>query len=231
MARLRPPLKTITFIGMMFNSSNADLKHFFNATKSLVSAVRRQAAGQPHQGARAVPPRRASDQRQCAGGAAGEVRARSRHSDPHRAPSARSCCSDRRPASAAPWCARRTASPRIAARRGVVLACGGFPHDVARITQGLPASAARRRAPVARARGQHGRRPQAGRSAGGSVDIRFKERAAAWMPVSRVPHRRRQVRRLPAPARPLQARHHRRAAQRPALHATSRTRTTTSARR
>jgi hypothetical protein len=28
MARLRPPLKTITFIGMMFNSSNADLKHF-----------------------------------------------------------------------------------------------------------------------------------------------------------------------------------------------------------
>ena len=37
MARLRPPLKTITFIGMMFNSSNADLKHFFNATKSLTS--------------------------------------------------------------------------------------------------------------------------------------------------------------------------------------------------
>ena len=38
-ARLRPPLTTITFIGMMFNSSNADLKHFFNATKSLISAV------------------------------------------------------------------------------------------------------------------------------------------------------------------------------------------------
>jgi succinate dehydrogenase/fumarate reductase flavoprotein subunit len=28
LARLRPPLATITFIGMMFNSSNADLKHF-----------------------------------------------------------------------------------------------------------------------------------------------------------------------------------------------------------
>lgn len=39
MARLRPPLETITFIGMMFNSSNADLKHFFNATKSLKSFV------------------------------------------------------------------------------------------------------------------------------------------------------------------------------------------------
>ena len=35
--RLRPPLETITFIGMMFNSSNADLKHFFNATKSIRS--------------------------------------------------------------------------------------------------------------------------------------------------------------------------------------------------
>lgn len=35
--RMRPPLATITFIGMMFNSSNADLKHFFNVTKSLTS--------------------------------------------------------------------------------------------------------------------------------------------------------------------------------------------------
>src|SRR5690606_4598527 len=33
----KPPLKTITFMGMMFNSSNADLKHFFHATKSLTS--------------------------------------------------------------------------------------------------------------------------------------------------------------------------------------------------
>ncbi|WP_185804553.1 FAD-dependent oxidoreductase [Pontivivens nitratireducens] len=35
--RLRPPLKTITFVGMMFNSSNVDIKHFFNATKSVKS--------------------------------------------------------------------------------------------------------------------------------------------------------------------------------------------------
>ncbi len=35
--RLRPPLKTITFLGMMFNSSNADIKHFFNATKNPTS--------------------------------------------------------------------------------------------------------------------------------------------------------------------------------------------------
>src|SRR5258706_3969097 len=37
--RLRPPLATITFIGMMFNSSNEDLKHFFRATRSLKSAA------------------------------------------------------------------------------------------------------------------------------------------------------------------------------------------------
>ncbi|NRP27472.1 MULTISPECIES: FAD-dependent oxidoreductase [unclassified Marinobacterium] len=39
MKRLRPPLRTITFIGMMFNSSNADLKHFFKATKSFTSFI------------------------------------------------------------------------------------------------------------------------------------------------------------------------------------------------
>jgi succinate dehydrogenase/fumarate reductase flavoprotein subunit len=37
--RLRMPLETITFIGMMFNSSNEDLKHFFRATSSLKSAA------------------------------------------------------------------------------------------------------------------------------------------------------------------------------------------------
>lgn len=37
MRRLRKPLRTITFMGMMFSSSNNDLKHFFNATRSLKS--------------------------------------------------------------------------------------------------------------------------------------------------------------------------------------------------
>lgn len=39
MKRLRKPLRTITFMGMMFSSSNNDLKHFFNATRSLTSFV------------------------------------------------------------------------------------------------------------------------------------------------------------------------------------------------
>lgn len=37
LGRLRKPLWTITFMGMMFNSSNADIRHFFNVTKSFAS--------------------------------------------------------------------------------------------------------------------------------------------------------------------------------------------------
>jgi succinate dehydrogenase/fumarate reductase flavoprotein subunit len=37
-AQLRPPLQEITFVGMMFNSS-AEIGHFFNVTRSLTSAI------------------------------------------------------------------------------------------------------------------------------------------------------------------------------------------------
>ena len=53
-ARLRPPLTTITFIGMMFNSSNADLKHFFNAMSDF--ADRRVSLGSAGAPARSHPP-------------------------------------------------------------------------------------------------------------------------------------------------------------------------------
>ena len=36
------------------------------------------------------------------------------------------------------WSAAGTGDMRITARRGVVLACGGFPHDVERIAQAYP---------------------------------------------------------------------------------------------
>src|SRR5690606_22715015 len=36
--QLRPPLREITFVGMMFNSS-AEIGHFFNVTRSLKSAT------------------------------------------------------------------------------------------------------------------------------------------------------------------------------------------------
>ena len=53
---------------------------------------------------------------------------------------------------------------RVHARRGVVLACGGFPHDVAAAQGDVPACADRQRALLARPDRQHRRRPAAGRS-------------------------------------------------------------------
>jgi succinate dehydrogenase/fumarate reductase flavoprotein subunit len=74
---------------------------------------------------------------------------------------------------------------RITARHGVVLACGGFPHDVKRIAQAYP---------HLRSGGEHllptpvsntGDGVAMAEAAGGVVDIRFKD-TSAWMPVSRV---------------------------------------------
>ena len=53
---------------------------------------------------------------------------------------------------------------RVNARRGVVLACGGFPHDVDRRKEMFPARADRQRAFFARPDRQHRRRPAAGGS-------------------------------------------------------------------
>lgn len=69
----------------------------------------------------------------------------------------------------------------------MVLACGGFPHDVKRIAMAYPH--------VTRG-GQHLSPTPAGNTgdgvamaeaAGGSADIRYRD-SAAWMPVSRVPY-------------------------------------------
>jgi len=73
----------------------------------------------------------------------------------------------------------------ISARHGVVLACGGFPHDVKRLAQAYPH--------VARGHAHLSPTPESNtgdglalaESAGGTVDIVYKD-SAAWMPVSRV---------------------------------------------
>ena len=176
MARLRPPLKTITFIGMMFNSSNADLKHFFRATKSLASVVVcRQAAGEPSEGTGALSARRAGDERQRARGAAREVGARPRHSDPHDTPARRSCSIEDGRVSGA----RRRGTARRAAHHGASRRGAGMRRLSARCRAhraGLSASAARRRASVAHARRQHRRRRcSMAERVGGRVDIRFED--------------------------------------------------------
>ena len=185
--RLRPPLTTITFVGMMFNSSNADLKHFFNATKSLVSAAyvgkrlashfkdlalyRRgvQVTSGNALAARlaktcfdlGIPIHTNAEARKLlqANGRITGALVRGKHED-----------------------------MRITARRGVALACGGYPHDVERITKTYPhlQRGGEHLSPVPT--GNTGDGLKLAERAGGKVDIRFKgEGAAAWMPVSRVP--------------------------------------------
>jgi succinate dehydrogenase/fumarate reductase flavoprotein subunit len=185
LARLRPPLKTITFIGMMFNSSNADLKHFFNATRSLTSAwyvTRRLGShlkdlllyrrGVQITSGNALAARLAKsaldlDIPILTGTAAQELMIKDR-------------------------CVRgvvaRTVAgtTNIAARHAVVLACGGFSHDLARIRKAYPhvVRGGQHVSPVPS--GNTGDGARLAEQVGGRVEIRYPQ-PAAWMPVSRVP--------------------------------------------
>ena len=124
--------------------------------------LRRQAAGQPLQGPGAVSPRRAGHERQRPGGAARQELLRPRHPDPHQRRSARAAAvADGRVTGA--LVRGKHDDLRITARRGVVLACGGYPHDVERITKTYPhlQRGGEHLSPVPD--GQHRRRPEAGR--------------------------------------------------------------------
>ncbi len=182
MKRLRPPLKTITFIGMMFNSSNADLKHFFNATRSLTSFLY-------------VARRLATHIKELA------VYRRGINVTSGNALAARLAKSVL-DAGVPIW----TSSPvqrliveqgvvkgavvrrdgqdvQVIARHGVVLACGGFPHDQEKIGKAYPHLRATMRYTSCIA----ALRPIIGESVGAQFEIRFPS-TSAWMPVSRVPY-------------------------------------------
>jgi succinate dehydrogenase/fumarate reductase flavoprotein subunit len=185
--RLRPPLTTITFVGMMFNSSNADLKHFFNATRSLVSAAYVGKRLTSHFKDLALYRRGV----QITSGNALAARLAKSFFDLgipiHTHSEARELLQH---------CGKVTGAlvrgkhedMRITARRGVVLACGGYPHDVERITRTYPhlQRGGEHLSPVPT--GNTGDGLKLAERVGGKVDIKFKgEGAAAWMPVSRVP--------------------------------------------
>lgn len=179
--RLRPPLATITFMGMMFNSSNADIKHFFNATKSLTSfayVTKRLAA-------HALEVLRHGRGVQVTSGNALAARLAKSCFDLHipiltETPALRLTLEDGRVTGA------EVPGGRIAARKGVVLACGGYAQDLAR-RAGVYAhlkAGGDHFSPVPQ--GNTGDGIRLGEEVGGAFDAEFAQ-PAAWMPVSRVP--------------------------------------------
>jgi len=185
MARLKLPLKTITFIGMMFNSSNADLKHFFQVTKSLTSFiyVAKRLANHLKEMAlygRAINVTSGNALAARLAQSALDVGIPILTSSP-----AKEIIMDQGRAVGA-----RIESPeggyRIMARHGVVLACGGFPQDIQRIAKAYPhlQRGGEHLSPTPLSNTGDGTRMA--ETAGGVVDIRFKD-ASAWMPVSKVP--------------------------------------------
>lgn len=187
MGRLRPALRTITFIGMMFNSSNADLKHFFNATTSLASAiyVGKRLAG--HVKDLALYRRGV----QITSGNALAARLAKTCFDLdipiHTEAEARELIVADGTVTGA-LVHGRHGELRVVARRGVVLACGGYPHDVERIRKTYPhlQRGGEHLSPVPT--GNTGDGLRLAERVGGQVDLSFGGLgAAAWMPVSRVP--------------------------------------------
>lgn len=183
--RLRPPLASITFVGMMFNSSNADLKHFFKATKSLTSALYVAKRLAIH----GFEMLRYGRGTQVTSGNALAARLAKSCFDLgipiHTGTPAEALIREGDRVTGA--IVKGASGPvRITARRGVVLACGGFPHDAARTHEAYP---------HLRRGGEHFSPVPAGNTgdgirlaedAGARMEIRYPS-AAAWMPVSKVP--------------------------------------------
>ncbi|MEX3855201.1 FAD-dependent oxidoreductase [Paraburkholderia sp. BR10923] len=185
MRRLKQPLETITFMGMMFNSSNADLKHFFRATKSIVSflyVARRLAThikelalyrrGINVTSGNALAARLAKSALAIDIPILTSTPVKELLSKSGKVTGVRASAAD--------------GELRITARHGVVLACGGFPHDLKRIAHVYP---------HVKRGGEHLSPTPVGNTGdgltlaekvGGAVKLGFAD-AAAWMPVSKVP--------------------------------------------
>lgn len=179
--RLRPPLASITFMGMMFNSSNADIKHFFNATKSLTSftyVAKRLAA-------HALEVARYGRGVQVTSGNALAARLAKSCFDLGidiltDTPALRLIQDGARVIGVA------TPAGDIFADKGVVLACGGYAQDLARRAKIYPhlQAGGAHHSPVPSSNSGDGIR--LGEAAGGDFSADFPQ-AAAWMPVSRLP--------------------------------------------
>jgi len=184
-ARLRPPLKTITFIGMMFNSSNADLKHFFNATRSLTSAIYVAKRLASHLKDLALYRRGV----QITSGNALAARLAKSALDLG-IPILTDTAARELTLMGGRVCGAivqgKDSVFNIRAQHAVVLACGGFSHDVARLGKAYPhvRRGGEHVSPVPT--GNTGDGARMAEQVGAHVEIRYPQ-AAAWMPVSRVP--------------------------------------------
>lgn len=187
MQRLRPPLRTITFIGMMFNSSNADIKHFFNVTKSLTSflyVVKRLAN---HIKELAIY-RRGTNVTSGNALAARLVKSALNLNIPiYTDTAARELIrEDGRVVGA------RVAGPKgevtIRAKRAVVLAAGGFPHDQERIRKTYPHVARGGTHLSPTPTGNTGDGIHMAEQLGATLQMNYPN-TCAWMPVSKVPYK------------------------------------------
>jgi succinate dehydrogenase/fumarate reductase flavoprotein subunit len=183
---LRPPLREITFVGMMFNVSQ-EVSHFFNVTRSLTSAayVTRRLAQHAREmllhgramrltNGNALAARLASSafKLDIPIWLASPVRGLIRENHAVRGVDV------------------ETADGVISvqARRGVVLAAGGFPHDIERRKKLFPhaPTGSEHLSPAPPGNTGDGIRLAAGAGADLVDDL---ANAAAWIPVSRVPRR------------------------------------------
>lgn len=185
MQRLKPPLRSITFMGMMFNSSNADLKHFFKATKSLTSClyvVRRLL----NHFKELILYRRAV---QVTSGNALAARLAKSALDLNipifTSTAVEKLLSEQGRIVGVQAHNQADGQQKIFARYGVILACGGFPHDRKRITQAYPHLKRGHQHLSPTPESNTGDGCNMAEQVGGVVDIRFAE-PAAWMPVSKV---------------------------------------------
>ena len=184
MARLKLPLKTITFMGMMFNSSNADLKHFFRATKSLTSFwyVAKRLVNHIKE---LILYQRAI---QVTSGNALAARLAKSALDLG-IPILTSTPAQKILIANDQVIGVQTggdgAGQNIKARLGVVLACGGFPHDVKRIAHAYSHIKSGGEHLSATPTSNTGDGVQMAEAIGADAAVRFKD-SAAWMPVSKV---------------------------------------------
>lgn len=184
--RLRPPLRTITFMGMMFNSSNADLKHFFRATRSWTSFVHvaRRLAGH------LVERLRYGSAVHVTGGnalAAALFKAAAIDLEIPVLTHAQVTDLIRDEGGVRGVSGMLEGRPfRLCAPAGVILACGGFSHDRALTAARFPAALARRTPLSATPSSIAGDGIRLGLSAGGCMAAPLSQ-PAAWMPLSIVP--------------------------------------------